>query len=190
MKKLLTGMVMVLALCSGMAQPLDLDLTSTADIASGAYDLDTQYNGISAWGNGNIAGIYQVNLDDADLRNIAEIQQVDGLNNLAMIWQSGSGNEGRIYQTGGENNQARLAQVGTGHYANLSQLGGSDNLMMVHMLGESARITASQVDATNNVLSVILNSGSSLNITQSGSNNAFSTVMGAGTSMTVTQTGQ
>jgi len=190
MKKLISGLVMMLAFGGSMAATLDLDLTSYADLASGAYDLDTQYNGVSSWGNGNVAGIYQVNADNPDMVNIAEIQQVDGVNNLAMIWQGGSGNEAHIYQTGGENNIARLAQVGTGHYASLTQNGGSDNLMMVQMLGDSARITASQIEATNNVLAVVLNAGSNLTITQSGAGNVFSTVMGAGTSMIVNQTGQ
>jgi len=192
MKNLVSSLAMVLAFGNSIAAPLDLDLTSFADLASGAYDLDTQYNGVSSWGNGNVAGIYQFNSGqyNPDLVNIAEIQQVDGVNNLAMIWQGGFGNEAHIYQTGGENNIARLAQLGSAHYASLTQIGGSDNVMMVQMLGVGASITASQTDATNNTISVVLNSGSNLTVTQSGNGNMFSTVMAPRTSMTVNQTGQ
>lgn len=188
MKKLIFGLLTLLAVGSSMA--LDLDLSDNPDIASGAFDLDTQYNGVSSFGNGNVAGIYQVNNEDADLVNKAEIQQVDGLNNLAMIWQSGFSNEAHIFQTEGENNVARLLQIGSGHYAHLTQSGGTDNIMTVTMLGESAVINATQIDAVSNVLSVVLNSGSNLSITQSGAGNTFSTVMAPNTRMVVTQTGQ
>jgi len=187
-----------------MAQSLNLDLSATTDIASGAYDLDLRYNGFSAWGKGNVAGIYQVNSDlplgnSADEQantlnqgwaNTAEIQQINGLNNLAMIWQQGYNNEAHIYQIQGENNQARLAQMGAGNYANLLQMGGSDNVMMVHMLGDGARVTASQTDATNSILSVVLNTGSNLTATQSGRGNSFSVELAPGLSMVVNQTGR
>jgi hypothetical protein len=190
MKKILVGAMMVFAFGASMAQSLDIDLTSTADIASGAYDLDAQYLGRSFYGSGNVAGIYQQQTDDVDLGNVAEIQQIDGVTNLAMIWQQGFNHEAHIIQNGGENNVARLAQVGTGHYASLTQTGGSDNVMFVHMLGDNARIVASQVDAISNVLSVVLNTGSQLTVTQSGEGNRFSTVLAPNTIMFVNQTGQ
>jgi hypothetical protein len=188
MKKLIIGLLAALAMGSSMA--LDLDLSDNPDIASGEFDLDTQYNGVSSFGNGNVAGIYQINNEDADLVNKAEIQQVDGVNNLAMIWQSGFSHEARIFQTEGENNIARLLQIGSGHYAHLTQIGGIDNIMTVTMLGESAIINATQTDAVSNVLIVVLNSGSNLNITQSGEGNNFTAVMASNTSMVVRQTGQ
>jgi len=188
MKKLLTTLLTMLTLSGGFAA--NLDLSQYGELASGNYDLDTLYNGITTNRGDNLAGIYQVTSDDADMGNIAEIQQSEGVNNVAMIWQNGSGNEGRIYQIGGENNQARLAQLGSGHFAMLTQDGGNDNVMMVQMLGASAVINATQTNASFNVLSVVLNSGSNLTITQSGGFNTFATVMGANTSMIVNQTGQ
>lgn len=188
-KKLFVGTMIMLAFGASMAQSLDIDLTSSADIASGAYDLDTQYLGSSFYGNGNVAGIYQQQLDDVDMGNVAEIHQIDGANNLAMIWQQGFNHEAHILQDGGENNVARLAQVGSGHYANLTQSGGTDNVMFVHMQGDNARIVASQVDAISNVLSVVLNTGSQLTITQSGEGNRFSSVLAPNTIMFVNQTG-
>ena len=172
-----------------MAQALDLDLTSTSDLVTGEYDLDYQYMGSSFYGNGNVAGIYQQQANDVDLGNVAEIQQIDGVTNLAMIWQQGFNNEAHIFQESGENNVARLSQLGSGHYAYLSQSGGSDNTMFVQMVGTSARIEASQVDAISNSLWVVLNAGSQLFITQTGEGNNFSTVLSPGTVMNVIQTG-
>lgn len=190
LKKILAVATMMFVICSAsMAQSLSIDLTSTADIASGAYDLDTQYLGRSFYGSGNVAGIYQEQINDVDLGNVAEIQQIDGVTNLAMIWQQGFNHEAHIIQNGGENNVARLAQVGSGHYASLTQTGGSDNVMFVHMLGDNARITASQVDAISNVLSVVLNTGSQLTVTQSGDGNRFSAALAPNTVMVVNQTG-
>jgi len=204
MKKWFISVVWMFASSMGMAQSLNLDLTSTADIASGAYDLDLRYNGFSAWGKGNVAGIYQVNAEmpqanteDPETNsvkpgwaNMAEIQQFEGVNNLAMIWQQGYNNETHIYQIHGENNQARLAQMGTGNYASLMHSRGSDNVMMVQMLGDGSRITASQTEATNSLLSVVLNTGSNLNVTQTGRGNSFSVDLAPGLSMVVNQTGK
>lgn len=172
-----------------MSQALQLDLTSTSDIATGEYDLDTQYLGSSFYGSGNVAGIYQQQTDSVDMGNVAEIQQIDGVTNLAMIWQQGYNNEAHISQEAGENNIARLSQLGSDHFARLLQSGGSDNIMFVQMVGSGARIEASQVDGISNSLWVVLNTGSQLNIMQSGEGHLFSTVLSPGTIMNVTQTG-
>ncbi len=173
-----------------MAQTaFDLDLSSFEDIASGSYDLDRQTSGGAAV-DSNVAGIFQIGTNNIDLGSVAEIHQTGGLGNRAMIWQSGYNHSALIQQTEGENNTARLAQVGSGHYANLIQTDGSNNVMTVQMLGQNARIEASQVDATDSVLTVIMNSGSQLMITQTGSGNLFSTSLGPNVSLTVTQTGQ
>jgi len=190
MKKLLISGLLAMAGGTCMAQALQLDLTSTTDLATGEYDLDLQYMGSSFYGNGNVAGIYQKQANDVDLGNVAEIQQIDGATNLAMIWQEGFNLEAHILQDGGENNVARVAQLGSGHYARLTQTGGSDNVMFVQMLGSNARIEATQTDAISNSLWVVLNSGAQLTITQSGEGNRFSTVLAPGTIMNVTQTGQ
>jgi hypothetical protein len=174
---------------SAVGQSLNLDLTSTPDIAAGNFDLDKIYLGSNYYGNARVAGIYQHQTDDVDLGNVAEIRQMDGEISFAMIWQYGFNHEAHISQSGGENNIARLAQSGSGHYANLVQLG-TDNLMTVQMLGENARIEAFQLNAVSNVLSVVLNSGAQLKITQTGEGNIFKTVLAPNTVMNVTQTGQ
>ncbi len=189
LRRLFIGSLLSLVGVSAMSQDLQLDLTATSEIAAGEYDLDTQYMGSSFYGRGNVAGIYQLQTDGVDMGNVAEIQQIDGVTNLAMIWQQGFNNEAHIFQEAGENNVARLSQLGSGHYAYLSQSGGSDNTMFVQMVGTSARIEASQVDAISNSLWVVLNAGSQLFITQTGEGNNFSTVLSPGTIMTVIQTG-
>jgi hypothetical protein len=191
MKKILISLMMVLTLGRSMAAGLDIDLTATADLASGVYDLDTLYNGVSTIGAGagNVAGIYQIN-GESTARNIATIDQSDGVNNFAMIWQGGYDNNALITQAGGENNIVRLVQMGSGHNANLLQSGGSDNVMFVQMLGTGATIKATQNEAFSNQLSVVLNTGSNLDIAQTGTGNVFSTSMASNTSMVVRQTGQ
>ena len=172
-----------------MAMPFDMDMNAFADIASGAYDLDQQILGARNVGS-NVAGIYQIGNEDPDLSNVAVIEQTGGEGNRAMIWQSGDSHWAKITQDNeGINNTARLVQIGSGHFANLIQSGGSDNVMMVQMLGQGARINATQVDAVSNVISVVLNSGSQLTVTQTGYGNNFSTVLAPNTVMQVNQSG-
>jgi len=192
MKKILISLMMVLTLGRSMAAGLDLVLSDTAELSSGASDLDVLYNGVTTIGTGagNVAGIYQINEENSARVNIATIDQSDGVNNFAMIWQGGYANTAQITQTEGENNVIRLAQSGSAHSASLTQIGGSDNVMFVQMLGTGATIKAVQSDATSNQLFVVLNSGANLDIAQSGFGNIFTTSMAAGTSMVVRQTGQ
>lgn len=163
------------------------DLSSYDDLASGVYDLDRQLSTLNT--AHNVAGIYQVNDGQSVTGSMAEIHQIGGSGNRAMVWQSGTNQSALIEQTDGYNNAARLAQSGSGHIANLIQNGGSNNVMMVQMLGSNARIDASQVDATSSSLSVVLNSGSRFSGNQTGAGNNYSINLPPNTSMTLNQTG-
>jgi hypothetical protein len=183
----------LLALCgfgAALSAPFeaDLDLGLYQDIASGSYDLDSLLSVVQT--GHNVAGIYQVNAGQDDMGSMAEIHQIGGVGNLAMVWQSGNTHLAKIEQIDGVNNLARLAQVGTGHIANLMQNGGADNVMVVQMLGTNARIDVTQIDATSSVLSVVLNSGSQLQGTQTGAGNYFSAELAPNISVTFTQPGR
>jgi len=190
MKKSLLAVFGLIVSVAAFAAPVeaDLDLSSYEDVLSGSYDIDKILS-TEILGH-NVAGIYQVNDGLSDSGSTAEIQQIGGEGNRAMIWQSAYNSSAQIIQTDGSNNVARLVQTGSGHRATLIQTDGSDNVMTVQMLGQNARIEATQVDAISNVLSVILNSGSSLKITQTGEGNNFSASLAPNVAITVTQTGQ
>jgi hypothetical protein len=166
----------------------DLDI-GTSDLASGAYDLDRRILGTSQQGAGNVASIYQQQLDDEDLGNVAEIRQITAgvANNYALIIQSGHNLSAHVVQQDGDTNVIRLMQVGVGHSAYLSQIGGANNVMTVMMQGENAAINATQTYATNSVLNVFLESGANLTINQAGNGNNFTTRLATNTIMTVNQ---
>jgi hypothetical protein len=190
MKKSLLAVLGLFVSVAAFAAPFDadLDLSSYEDVLSGSYDIDKILSSYIV--GSNTAGIYQVNDGLIDSGSTAEIQQIGGEDNRAMIWQSAYNSSAQIIQTDGSNNVARLVQTGSGHQATLIQTDGSDNVMTVQMLGQNARIEATQVDAISNVLSVILNSGSYLKITQTGEGNSFSANLAPNVAITVTQTGQ
>lgn len=168
---------------------VDMDI-GTSDLSSGSYDLDRRVMGTSQQGLANVASIYQEQLVEEDLGNVAEIRQIGAIaNNFALIIQSGYNLEAHILQQDGGANAIRLMQVGAGHIANLSQIGGENNVMTVKMLGENAFINASQINGTGNVLNVFLDSRSSLTINQSGNNNSFTTTLAVGVIMEVNQSG-
>jgi hypothetical protein len=190
MKKTLSVLLGTFILNSSFAAPVDadLDLSSYENVVSGSYDLDHLLS-TRVVNSHNVAGIYQVNNGFDELGSKAEIQQIDGVGNRAMVWQSAYSSSAQIIQTDGINNLVRLVQTGSGHMAKLAQTDGSANVMTVRMLGANAQIDVTQFDARSNVLDVTLNTGSQLKGTQTGLGNNFSVEIAPNISVTFTQTG-
>lgn len=153
------------------------DLSMLSDL--GVDDIHTDMLGLETPSGANTAGIYQ--LGDA---NAAFIDQSEGLDNIAQIWQVGSENFASIEQIG-DGNQARIYQSGDLHTATIHQEGTGNQLAVV-MLEGSASLAASQIGSNNRITSTLYGS-SSLIIEQFGDNNSFQTTLSANSQMVVRQ---